>query len=600
MTSNSPFRIDILDASGNKVGDGPLKNIIQVDDTRILDKLGMLTFVIPASDPKAQFIAAGRSFDVFDEVDGYLGRFLFNKMNFLDQAGRSLLIVQTWSILKELVYFISGFAREYAASQVETIIDDLVTDVSGWTTSTGTNLGTANVTYQGQTIYQAVEELAKRWGLHFRLGSGTRVLEFDAFGVLNNNVRFTNLSGQSTDFDGTKTAVIKSIKKMIATDEVYNRVIAVGAGNGAAQLVLLDTEVGDFFTVTSRTRTNGQDETFIEDVASQTQFGVREVVLIFDQVRPIANTDTAKTQAQTELLKNAERWLNRYKDAREQFDNLLVYGLETDVNVGEMVNVRYKGFDENNDLYLDVDDDFWVMQVTRQRRATGMRSHNFKVVNIDRVELTDQDIMANAVKAIQSEKLWIRPTAFRFENTYYDYVQAVVGVAGKTAKFTLSIDDTVTDVTRVVLRFKSHLLANVISTSNLLGHPSGSGGAFVQNFWLVQEDANAQFPRDISITINGVNYDNNAKVDYLSGGTGPWNPDPANVSVTVEIDVTDVILTEAGGIFQDFDIEFTCEPTSVAQLITYSAGAASSTAASHGNIELTIKVQGVSMAIYKD
>ncbi len=597
--TDSPFRIDILDSAGNKVGDGPLKNIMQVDDTRILDKIGMLTFVMPASDPKVQFITAGRSFDVYDEVDGYLGRFLFNKMSFVDRDGRAILIVQTWSILKELVYNISGFAREYAASQVETIIDDLVTDVTGWTTSTGASLGTANVTYQGQTIYQAVEELAKRWGLHFRLGSGTRVLEFDAFGDVNTDVRLTNLGGQSIGFDGSKTAAIKSIKKMIATDEVYNRVIAVGAGNGAAQLVLLDTEVGDFFTVTSRTRTNGQVETYIEDVASQATFGIREVVLVFDQIRPIANTATAKTQAQTELLKNAERWLNRYKDEREQYDNLTVYGLETDVNVGDKVNVRYKGKDENGNLYLDVDDDFWVMQVTRQRNATGQRSHTFKVVNVDRSELTDQDIMASAVKAIQSEKLWIKPTAFRYENTYYDYVQAVVGVAGKTAKFTLSIDDTVTEVTRVVLRFKSHLLANVISTSNLLGHPSGSGGAFVQNFWLVQEDANAQFPRDISIEINGVNYDNDVDVDYLVGCTGPWNPDPANASVTVEIDVTDVILNDAGGIYQDFDIEFTCQPTSVAQLITYSAGAASSTAASHGNMELTIKVQGVSQAIYK-
>ncbi len=466
MASNSPFRIDILDANDNKVGDGPLKNIMQIDDTRILDKIGLLTFIIPASDPKTQFITAGRNFDVFDEVDGYLGRFIFNKMSIIDREGRAMLIVQTWSILKELVFNISGFAREYAASQVEFIVNDLVTDVTDWSTNTGTNLGTANVTYQGQTIYQAVEELAKRWGLHFRLGTGTRVLEFDAFGEVNTDVRLTNLSGQSIGFDGTKTAAIKSIKKMIATDEVYNRVIAVGAGNGAAQLVLLDGEVGDFFTVTSRTRTNGQDETFIEDLTSQAKFGIREVVLIFDQIRPIANTDTAKAQAQTELLKNAERWLLRYKDEREQYDNLTVYGLKTEVNVGEKVNVRYKGFDEDNNLYIDVDDDFWVMQVSRQRNATGQRSHNFKVVNIDRAELTDQDIMANAVKAIQSEKLWIRPTAFRFENTYYDMVQSTVGPSGKTAKFTLSIDDTITDITRIVIRFKTHLLSTAISPSS--------------------------------------------------------------------------------------------------------------------------------------
>lgn len=611
MASNSPFRIDILDANDNKVGDGPLKNIMQIDDTRILDKIGLLTFVIPASDPKAQFITAGRNFDVFDEVDGYLGRFIFNKMNIIDREGRAILIVQTWSILKELVYNISGFAREYAASQVEFIVNDLVTDVTDWTTKTGTNLGTANVTYQGQTIYQAVEELAKRWGLHFRLGSGTRVLEFDAFGEVNTDVRLTNLSGQSIGFDGSKTAAIKSIKKMIATDEVYNRVIAVGAGNGAAQLVLLDTEVGDFFTVTSRTRTNGQIETFIEDLTSQAQFGIREVVLIFDQIRPIANTATSKTQAQTELLKNAERWLNRYKDAREQYDNLTVYGLKTDVNVGEKVNVRYKGFDEDNNLYIDVDDDFWVMQVSRQRNATGQRSHNFKVVNIDRVELTDQDIMANAVKAIQSEKLWIKPTAFQQSDTYTDTLQISTFYQDKNAIFKLTFDDTILDVTRVVLEWQTSPLFSLTSWDEATAIITGSSApnnphthtiAVSPTIGLFEVITGLSFPSDLSIEINGVNIDNNVDVDYLVGGTGKWNNSGQNVALDVRMDITDFILNAAGGIFQTFTIEFiptVVRTRDVGVPFRTTSLPQNSTVGNQGIVSLKILTQGVAQALYK-
>jgi hypothetical protein len=609
---NSPFRIDILDASDNAVGDGPLTNILQIDDVRILDKIGQLTFVMPASDPKVQYITAGRNFDVYDETDGYLGRFIFNKMTFSDTDGRAMLIVQTWSILKELVYNIAGFAREYAASQVETIVDDLVTDVSGWATSTGTSLGTANVTYQGQTIYQGIEELAKRWGLHFRLGTGTRVLEFDTFGDVNSTVRLTNLSGQSDAYVGTETAIIKSIKKMIATDEVFNRVIAVGAGNGAAQLNLLDNEVGDFYTVDSRTRSNGQDETYIEDVASQTAFGIREVVLVFDQVRPIANTATAKTQAATELLKNAERWLNRYKDEREQYDNLTVYGLKTDVNVGDKVNVRYKGLDENGALYIDVDSDFWVMEVTRQRTSTGERSHVFKVVNVDRAEMTDQDIMASAVKAIHSEKLWIKPSVFSQSDTYTDTIQnGGAFYTDKDAEFTLTFDDTVTDITRVVLEWQTKPLYSLTSWDEPNDIVTGASNpttphthtiGITPTIGLFNVVTSPNYPSDVSMEINGVNVDNHVDIDYVSGGTGEWNSASQNTALSVKMDITDYILGVAGGIYQTFTIKLIANiavtrDISVPHWTTNTPQ--NSQVGNAGFVEMKILTQGVAMGIYK-
>lgn len=599
--ANTPFRIDILDSTGtSKTGDGPLTNIIQLNDVRTLDKIGQLNFTVPANDPKTQYITKGSQFDVYDEVDGYLGRFLFNKKSISDNDGRAIIAVQCWSMLKELVYNISGFAREYAASDVSTIVTDLIGDISGWSIEVSAALGTANVTYQGQTIYEAIEEIAKRWGYHFRLKSGTtRTLQFGAFGVLNTGVRLTNLQGQSSEFDGvTEVAIVKSLKQSVSTDEVFNRIVVVGAGNGASMLTLKNAEAGDYYTVASRTRANGQDETYIQDATSIAEYGAREAPVIFDQIRPVANTATAKTQAQTELLKNGERWLLRYKDAREQYDNVTVYGLKTDLNVGEKVELRYKEFDDFGSLYLDVDDSFWITQITRTRQATGERNANLQLVNIDKTEMNDTDIMASAVKAIRSEKLWIKPTAFRFENTYYDLMQSSVGAAGKDALFTVSIDDTVTDITRVVFRFKTHLLSSSVSKSTLQAGAAGSGGARVDNYWLAEVDSHAQYPRDVKIFINGTDYSNHVDVDYLSGGTGPWNADPANASVTVEIDVTDVILSI--GIYNDFAVKFTCEPTGTAQAVTYSGTTgATSTGASHGMIEFTTKIQGVAQAIYK-
>lgn len=565
---DSPFRIDILDAAGNKVGSGPLKNILQVNTTRSLDKIGGASFVVPAEDPKCRQIMAGRQFDIVDEVDGYLGRFFFKKMSVSEADGRALITVETWDTLKELTWAVVGFNRNYSADNLEDIIADLLGDVSGWTLDSLTSLGVATVTYQGQNYYQAIQELAERWGYHFRLGENTRELEFGAFGDVIPNLRFTNLPGQNSSIDGvTEIAIVKQIKKSTTDEEVYNLVIALGAGTGKAQLQLKNGEVGDFYTVQSRTRANGLIEYFIEDAASQANYGVREMPLLFDQIRPIANTTTAKNQAKTELLKNAERWMQRYTAEREQFDNVQVYGLQQPVKPGDKVRIRYKVADEDGTLYIDIDDDYWVTQHVRTRNATGQRISNFQIVNVDRAEKNDIEIMAETVKGVKSAKLWVAPVPFRFSDTYTDFAANSDGLyQDKDAIFTITIDDTVTELTRMILEWRTRPLFTTsvwssVGATNTLGaaptnpHSHALDLSTVQDIGLFTVLESDNYPTDVSLELNGVNIDNHADVAYISGGNGPWNNGGTpNAALSVRMDITDLIL--AGDIYDTFVLRF--------------------------------------------
>ena len=66
------------------------------------------------------------------------------------------------------------------------------------------------------------------------------------------------------------------------------------------------------------------------------------------------------------------------------------------------------------------------------------------------------------------------------------------------------------------------------------------------------------------------------------------------------MDITDIILNDVSGIYQDFFIEFDCLPTSTLEPTVYSGtSGATDIGASHGMVEFTVKMQGVSMAIYK-
>lgn len=614
---SGPFRIDILDSAGDKVGSGPLINILQMDDTRTLDKIGTAVFVVPANDPKTVEIVSGRQFDLFDDVDGYIGRFVFQRKVTSDSEGQAVITVYCWSILRELVFKITGFARQYLADEVEEIVADLLTDVSGWSLTSGTNLGTANVTYQGQTIYQAIEEISKRWGYHFRLGAGAKELELGAFGDVNAAVRLTNLGGQNRSFENqSDVAIVKAIQQTVSDEEVFNLIIALGAGEGAAQLRLLDGETGDTYTVQERVPANGQVQTYIEDAASQATFGDREMVVIFDQVRPIANTATAKTQAQTELLLNTEKFLERYKDAREQLDNVQVYGLKTDIKVGDKVNIRYKGKDDSGELYLDIEADYWVTQHVRTRNVNGNRISNLQLVNVDRPEKTDIDLMAEAVRGIKSERLWIKPVAFRFSDTYTDTVQNADGdYQDKEAVFTLTFDDTVTDVTRVIIEWRTKPLfttaiwSTIIPTTTQPANPTtphshvislvaaGTDGVFT----VVTSD---NYPTDVSLELNGVNIDNHADVAYLDGGSGPWNDGGTpNAALFVRMDITDLIVNDGGGIYQTFELRVILNTARQRDCaVPYWSQVNDPNLQMYGNqgiVEMKILTQGVCQAIYK-
>jgi len=617
MTYIRPFRIDILDASGNNLGSGPLTEIVSIDTVERLDKIGELTFVIFANDPKAQYVTDGAQFDIYDETDGYIGRYLFNKRIKTIRDGRSTLVVQCWSILRELAYVVTGFAREYQYFPVQSIVQDLVASVDGWTSDVGLNMGITNVSYQGQTIYEGIEDLAKRWGYHFRLAAGSaRVLEFNTLGELNENLRLVNLQGQTIAFDSlTDIGIVKSFTENISTDEIYNRVIAVGAGTGANMLVLEDGAVGDTYTVQSRTKSNGQTEYYIEDTASIASYGVRETVLIFDQIRPIANTVTSKSYARAELLSNAEAWLERYKDARRQYDDVIAYGVKTTVQVGDKISIRYKELDDLDNLYLNIDEQLWITELVVTRKSTGEREHKFKLVSIDRPSMNDQDIVASAVKGIRSEKLLIKPTTFRYSDTYTDFAANSNSLYDdRNATFTLTFDDTVTDLTRVVIEWRTKPIycTSVWSSSGLTEtnnanpttpHKHTLNLATLATTGLFTILESSHYPTDISLEINGVNVDNHVDVDYLTGGYGEWNsggtPDSA---LFVRMDITDFILNAAGGIYQTFEFKFILNTprtrdTAVPYYTTNTPQ--NNSTGNQGLFELKILSQGVCQGVYK-
>lgn len=603
-TAQKRFRIDILDSSGNKLGDRPITNVATLTITERLDRIGSANFTIPASDPIASQIVPGVRFDIFEQNDDYLGRFLYKTDSIDENQGAGIMNVQAWDELKELTLQTVGLGRDYAAEAVEDIIAELVPEVSSWTTDTDIGIGTSNVTYQGQTVYDAIEELANRWGLHFRLGTTSQTLEFKQLGVLNTDIRFLKLPAQDSDIEQySEVAFISKIRRRQDDQELFNRIIALGAGVGSGQLTL-EGATGTLYTVQNRTPTGAlatsQTLYYIEDAVSVAAYGLRELIVLFDTIKPVANTTTAKNQARAELINNAETFLTQHKDPRIEY-SCEVVGVQSYPKVGDLVQIFYRGKGDYG-VYLDIDENLFVMDITKIYDASGNRNASFKFANIDQRQTDDNDIIASTVKAVRSQKLLIQPESFRFENTYRDSGQYFTGGTdiGKDASFRIDIDDTVLDVTRCIVRWKTEPLWNGAIADNW-GPATVTAGTVpaqpTRSVWALA--LGDLWPKNITMKINGINVNNHVDIDYLVGGTGAWNSGGSDAETLVEMDITDFILNL--GIYTGFDITFefgstgsenVAYPGSNTDPITVVGGG------SHGFIELTIKMQGIAQAIY--
>lgn len=585
------FRIDILDVSGNSIDVDPLLNITSLSDTRRLNQIGDLTFTMPASDHRTAEITAGRQFHVYDALDGDLGIFLFRRKTITDDSqGNAILRVECWDSLHELTRYIAGFNRNYSVQDVETIINDLVGDVSGWTATFDISPAqNASIDYQGQKLFDAIEELAIWKGLHFRLAP-TRVLEFGAFGTLNSDVRLTNLPATIAIDQHTITEIvlIDQITETIEDEELVTRLIALGPGEGAGQITLQDAD-DSIYTIQLRTRPNGREEYYIQDDDAIEEFGEREDIVIFEEIHPNENSLAGISRAKNELSIAASQYLLRYSLPQISYD-IGISGLRVDLQPGDKVPMRYMGI-TSNFKYIDVDSEFWVMDITRNRTATGERSADLTITNTDVRQTTDRELLGNMARTIKRSHLRIAPVAFRMSDTYTDTIQHGDGVyTDKLAEFRITIDSTITDLTIVKLLWTTKPLT---STTAWVDGVGGQDGFFVA----MEGD---DYPVDISMEINGVNVDNHVDIVY-GGGNGPWNSGGTpNAALNISMDITEYMENAPGGIFQLWIIKLIPNASYIRTTTTpaHSTNAVNGPG-NHGIVEMQVIIQGSATALYR-
>lgn len=453
MSIVSPFRVDIIYHGLNV---GTPTTILELNNTNSLDKIGSLSFKMPSQDRFTQYLIAGTYFDVYDDKDGSLGTYLFKSKSITDQNGISITQVECYDTLKELTFETVGFNRTYEYQPVSDVIQDLVVLYPGWTANVESGLGNTTIDYQGESIFRAIDEQRDRNVAHFRLKQ-SRVLDFGYFGDISEIV-FTNMRGQhQPDFDNNPNiALVTAITVNEESDDIYNKVIPLGFGQGVTQLTIERASLGDY-EVQIGTNQDFSPYYYIQNELSSTKYGTRTRILSLPNIRPLDNNDQNIINAANALKLTAESYLARNLEPKSEY-SIQVSLIKKPLYVGQLVKVDYKGVSDNY-KYVEIDDYFYVMDITRNRNVDGSRNFTVTISSVDIRRTSDQDIMIDVVRDLRSLNIHIPATLSYFQNSDNKRIAGNIDVSQRTnAEFTLRMKEEILYLNRALLQFTTSAL----------------------------------------------------------------------------------------------------------------------------------------------
>lgn len=472
-------------------------------------------------------------------------------------------------LMEELRWKTVGLGRTYTAQTVQDIMDDLVSDVSGWTASVETahasDIQTAR--FDGTKVLKAILKSADQLGLHARMGTETRVLEIGAFGdAATTELGQTIYIMHSTSsvsrelYDNDAVLLVDAISVTEDGDTLVNWAIPMGAGEGSAATTLKYTSykilnedgttyqsgTTPYYPIYTRVNDASIREFYIDASAGDTE---HQDTLSFKEIGPIANSTLAKQYAADALAVACIEQLKRTRTPLVSY-TVSVKKVRSALRPGDKIHLSYKGMvwtandprATNMELtYIDVDEDLWIMGVQKSINDQGITT-TLQVNTVDQHIKDDTDIIVDVLDRSEVQNLSIQTFPAWIINSSKDFIQTDTVVGGpswKTAIFNMKIDELVTDIIKVTLQFKTETLFATATVT--------TAGAWtpIYNQRILKGTI---YPQVISLEINGV--------DVTSALGGTWGP--SNAAVDVELDITSYIINAVGGIYQDHSIIFSC------------------------------------------
>lgn len=469
--------------------------------------------------------------------------------------------------------------------------------MTGW--SFGYDYGPAPYLYEmmslrvyGVTALAALQEIAKKRGHHIWLTEANNGRQI-WYGPYHDEVTVRAIQPITghPDLELNEAVLIERPTMIENSENIYNRVVAIGSGEGDVKIDLRYSDRTAPYTIQSATQTLvGNDYTYyyIEDAASIAEHGVIENVLSLKTSGPATNTTIGIKDSANTLYDAAVIYLERHKQPTVSYTFRINKLGTTNIICGTRMYIKYKGIVETSDgmeIALDIDGNFYVLSIQEEVSADGGNSCTIEVSEQDYKALDLPEILSEMVLEAQVNQLYpqLYPSvrSFIWERDIDPTHPAIMP---------LIFSDITTQLLKAVVTFSTNPFRSNVQSSAaggdhnhyLTGIPSAGGsGSSPYTFPILGPsglttivwDAVGTAERLQTFTASGdhthpmnygiyddVDYPDNIElwfdgVDQTSALGGPW--DTSGTGGTFVVDLTEIILA-IGEYRTPHTVEFRC------------------------------------------
>ncbi|MCK6578121.1 MAG: hypothetical protein L6Q98_08470, partial [Anaerolineae bacterium] len=403
---------DVYSAAGARQGAGPVA-LKAAGVTRVLDGVGTIRLSAPGTDARARALLVNENHvriytqATDDAAVREMGRGVIRKVRASGSPTDWSLDVEGPDDLDGLTRVSTKLLRKYSAETTGDIVDDLVALVSGWSaTTTGGN--TTDARFDAVSVLKAILGLCEQQGLHLRAGTSNKTIEVGAFGS-DAGLRLVNpaqiMPGMEAQ-DGL--AFIETITVEQDSEPVCTRLYPLGSGIGEAWLTLLNATRNTPYT-RQVVNVNGIDQHFLEDFAAVAQYGVIEKMGKFN-IAPLSNSAADVENAANALYDQAAAWLTRYCQRLDSYQ-VTAKKVRATIRPGDKVRLVYNGVvtrDGEVVHFLDVDDDFWVMECTERVGVEGA-ALDLTLASVDRHAQDAARVVIGSLETLSIDSVTVKP-----------------------------------------------------------------------------------------------------------------------------------------------------------------------------------------------
>lgn len=399
--------VDVTDATGARLGVGPVRAATSATVQRRLDGIGSWQLGLPAGNARAvDLLTVGRYVAIYADIRGVVRRLGGGQIvdhNTQVSASGELIQVTGPDDLRDLKRASCLIGRRYDDQAISVIVDDLA-GLAGWTASTETGLGSTTITAEGVSALKALQDLAEQQGLHLRLGDESQVIEFGAFG---DDIGLRLVQRESLGYDAyanTGIAFIQSIKRGISRSDLLNWLLPLGNKDGDPRVTLEYSTRTAPYTIQSMTGPSGSTLYYLTDAASIATYGAHQDVKAYSSIEAASSDPADLENAANALYDAAAADLVAASVYQDSFSLSLV-GVTQTIRPGDQVRVVYHGEVESTDggsvTFLSIDDLFWVIDVSETIGSEG-HTVEINVSNVDRRAATAAQTVAKTVAKVSA------------------------------------------------------------------------------------------------------------------------------------------------------------------------------------------------------